>query len=331
METTVWDRVDANAVRRAARKALTRRHWVDDGEIRLAEPPLSPLTMLVEALPADLSEEEMAEIEDGNLDPWDAAQLVIALLERCDPEKVQDEALVSCWVENSMCGGSWGLRLYTTPRSGYLVYIGDDSFDVEDRCQIYGMWRPVSSEAARRVLASIVYQQNWREMVLPPAMGEYASGMQPLWMECLLDLLRVEPSCWEGIMLQMPRKDDITRERWEFVRRLTGLSDSRLHELYREAGIEVTWETSDGRTHPSRKQAAASAADDPADIEEEELDDEEFDEEEEEDYEDDEASPYEQLIQAAALDPEKARFVVANYCHALEHVHPPDREPESYS
>lgn len=327
METTVWDRVDRAKIRREAKRALRRRLWVEDGEIRLAEPPLRPLEALIEALPANLSEEEQEEIEEGYPEPWEAAKSVIALLERCDPQKVQEEELVSCWVESSMCSSSWGLNLFTTPRAGYLVYIGEDPYAAEECARIYAMWQPVSSEAARRACATAVYAEHWRELTLPPSLGEFASGMQPLWMECLLELLRQEPACWEGISIQMPQKDEITPGRWEFVRRLTGLSESQMLELYREAGIELELEKSGGETRVIQK-PPARAGDHNSEDSDEAGDDRE--EEEEDEFEEEEGRLYEPLVKAAAIDPVRARFVLANYCHALEHVWPPDRDAESF-
>lgn len=168
-------------------------------------------------------------------------------------------------------------------------------------------------------LRTAVYAEHWRELALPPSQGEFASGMLPLWMECLLERLRQEPACWEGIGFQMPRKGQITRARWGFLRRLTGLGESQLLELYRDAGIELELRKARGRTHVSQKPPAS--ADGHGGIEEGEAGDEAWEEEE---PGAEEGRPLcQRLVQAAALDPVRARFVLAIYCHAPAHLRPP--------
>ncbi|MCX7603864.1 MAG: hypothetical protein N2036_07300, partial [Bryobacteraceae bacterium] len=142
--------------------------------------------------------------------------------------------------------------------------------------------------------AATAYRTFWQDLVLPPQLGECASGLQPLWMECLVELLQESPELWDEILAQMPNEDVIDEERWDLVRRLTGLSEARMLELYREAGIGLRLERKDGRTRviQSRKKTGKFR----------------------------DHGPYWLLAQVAAMDDCSARFLLANYCDVLNRV-----------
>ncbi len=246
-----------------------------------------------EVLASGLSDEEWARLERKELDPLDevgGVEGLLALLDGCPVSRVKRRTVVFCWADSSMVCGEWGLSTYKTPQRGYVV-VTQDEVPLEDNYLILGAWEPAADADARRACVIRCYARNWIDCTLPPQLGECASGEQPLWLECLLHLAESQRGVWEEICSQLRMLWKVDRDQLRFVSRLSGLRTKRLKELYAEAGV---------RTSPARPAATA---------------DSDFDEDE-----GDGETRWHLLAQAAPIDPQSARFLLANYCCLLERV-----------
>lgn len=186
------------------------------------------------------------------------------------------------------------------------------------------MWEPAGDAKVRRKAIIQTYLNLWYDLVLPPNMGECASGKQPLWTQCLLALTRTDPEFWDVFASQMPYKESVDEKRWKFVRSITRLDDERLLELFAEAGIKLRLEwRQDGN---KRVLAVIQEAPKPQN-----GNAEDYDEEDDDDEEYSTARPgWEILASKAPFDREAARFFVANYCWVLEYFDSYDRTVELY-
>ena len=151
------------------------------------------------------------------------------------------------------------------------------------------------------------YAAHWDQFYLPPKLGEFARGMQPLWLECLEEVLRQCPWHWETIACQMPHEEEIGAGRVEFVRSVTGLRKERVVEMYREAGIRIQQAPEETAAPPAGKNAAAQRKRGRRRLQPDETVEKD-------------GPGYLLLAHAAPFDPDSARFLLANYCYVLEHV-----------
>lgn len=312
MDFGPWNQFDSRRLRRSVRSGFWAKSIsVDEGRgtVCLLEDPVELFEMFLRGLPP-----KSRRAREECLNSFDSgAGELFACLDNCAPQAVRSRALVSCFVDR-LFGDSWGIQLYETPSRGYVVFHGDGTQDESGAGQLLGMWEPVSNSNARRECAVRCYASSWEGFCLPPALGEYATGWQPLWLECLLDLLRNELSSWALITSQMPRQKSVPARQWNFVKKHSGVGGERLVHLYRQAGVDVPASAAgkggaargaapDTRT-PGGKHPVNSCREPPED----------------DDDCEDEAPDYGLLAEEAASDDDVARFLVANYCYVLEHT-----------
>lgn len=95
----------------------------------------------------------------------------------------------------------------------------------------------MQSEAVFREACIRLYRENYVNLTLPPALGEQADGVQPLWMECLEELFRTDPHAREEMLGQICSLTSVDEERWKNVKDLTKFSERQLREYYHMAGF----------------------------------------------------------------------------------------------
>ena len=301
-------RVNRQKLCRAAAKCFNEETAVSSpsGEAWAPASPVYPLLVLMEALPKESRATVLEAVSDGDLDPKEATVLFIACHEACHRSRIHRQNFLSCWVD-SLGGDCWGIDFYTTAGSGYAVNIASEGYGDAARYSILGMWRPAEDELARSACVKAAYAAHWNEFYLPPKLGEFARGLQPLWLECLEEVLRQCPWHWETIACQMPHEEEIRPGRVEFVRSVTGLRKERVAEMYREAGIRIRPAPEETDAPPAGKNAAAHRKRGRRRRHPDETAEED-------------GPGYRLLAHAAPFDPDSARFLLANYCYALEHI-----------
>lgn len=331
-----FDRLNAARIRKVLASSFRESYTVDEarGLVSFPRKPVPFLNLVMSGLPKSRQEEAMDVIREGGIEATGELEHLISALDHCPAEAVHREEVVGCWVATGF-GSGWCVNAYTSPERGYVVYHGTgDEALLEDRIKILGMWQPAGNDVARRECVTRCYARYWSDCCLPPQLGECARGSQPLWMECLLRMLREDPGLWPVIVQRMPFRESITAERWEYVRHVTGLSEERLLELYREAGFRLRLEKApSGSRAGSRPSAAfeviqehprhADYSHGLAVCEEAEEEEPELEMEEEEEEED---NLYNLIMTAAPFDEESAKFLLANFCYILEHTNSNDRE-----
>ncbi len=213
---------------------------------------LSAYELLWEGLPertrAKLEEEECYEKEELISEAGGIAGL-LAIADGCQPDEVKEEAVVSCWVETSMVSGCWSLNVVQTPKRGYVIADHGDWFDVDERYPVLGVWAPANHEQAMRECVAECYASNWIDCCLPPQMGEFAKGKQPLWLDCLERTVIEDPNARE--MLPWTTGDEFYEsedereaertalERFRYVQRATKLPARRVLQAFAQAGVNI--------------------------------------------------------------------------------------------
>jgi len=110
---------------------------------------------------------------------------------RTSPKRV-----VYCCVSSGMASGCWGVLEFRLRDRGYLYYSPDEG----EHESILRAWEPADDVAVRRACILSTYLREWRERVLPPAMGEWAIGDAELLQEAILRVLEPEPDAWTDVL-----------------------------------------------------------------------------------------------------------------------------------
>jgi hypothetical protein len=310
-----WNRIDPDRLRVALSAA-----WGDPipvnggrGRIYFAKLPVRLSDLLLEGFPPNtVSEEMLEEYADEGLDVIGGMEKLFAWLDGCRATNVSRSTVVSCWVE-TMGGGCWELLTLEAHNRGYIVYTLDEDGEECSPAHVCAMWEPAADASVRREAVIRTYVANWSDLVLPPEMGQCATGRQPLWMECLLALLDAQPSLWPVLASQMPRGEFVDDGCWKYVASLAKLPEKRLLELYADAGFRLRVQ----RTGEGRKRARTVVHESAP--ERNGLDDDD-------DEESDEVQGWWLMASAAPFDRDTARFFVANYCWVLANVPGMDRD-----
>ena len=154
--------------------------------------------------------------------------------------------VVYCCVSSSMVSGCWGLFEFSLADRGYLFYEPDEGTEDEAALPILGAWEPVDDAAARRACVLAVYARQWRECVLPPAMGEWATGDPGLLRDAVLRALDAEPDAWEDVLGRLEDAPELREPSVETVKEVaaaSGAAAERVRDLLplvaaRDEGLE---------------------------------------------------------------------------------------------
>lgn len=306
-----WDKLDKQKLRSFFELSLTNPVPLAGGEGWLRYVNVSPepdvslfqegtwwgvSQLLALCLPDDYR------IEEGEEDPEDMTELLerlderdlgrenvlLSVLEGVRPQDLGGMALFSGWNPSSHASGTWGVSVSVGARRGYFSYKSEDFWgdNYGDTNFLTAVFEPVGSEDVLWDACIRLYCEEYESFTLPPALGERADGVQPLWMECLEELFRTNPHAREEMSCQLCSLTSVDKERWKNVKQLTGLSEEQLLEFYRMAGFAPE----DGRRNAKRGGKKF-----PLVVEDFSLDGD-----------------------ALLKDRNLLRFWIANYCHLLE-------------
>ena len=126
------------------------------------------------------------------------------------------QGVVNCCVSSSMVSGCWGVSEFRLSDRCYLYYSPDEG----EHELILGAWEPAEDAAARQSYILSVYAREWRELTLPPAMGEWATAEPGLLQEAILRVLEAEPDAWEAVLRRLrgaPEPRDASTETVEEI------------------------------------------------------------------------------------------------------------------
>ena len=121
-----------------------------------------------------------------------------------------------------MVSGCWGLSEFRLRDRGYLYHSPDP--DEGEHESILGAWKPADDVAARRACILSTYVREWRECVLPPAMGEWATGDRVLLQEAILRVLEAEPDAWTHVLERLKDAPEPREASAKIVEKIAELS-----------------------------------------------------------------------------------------------------------
>ncbi len=184
---------------------------------------------------------------------WNAGGVegLLAIVDECQPDEVNEKTVVDCWVESSMASGCWSMKVFQTPKRGYVVIDQSDDLGTVEGYSIVGVWAPADHEQAMRECIIECYAAQWSACCLPPEMGECASGEQPLWLDCLERVVQEDSYAWDMVLERLPQREEdeyvededgaqgITREQIEYVQKAMNLPAGRVLKLYARARYDV--------------------------------------------------------------------------------------------
>jgi hypothetical protein len=215
-----------------------RERPLPSGRIYVPARNLSVLSVLLAAargdwqMPADSGLEEV-DGEDEGLEGVDFEEILSRFTDR-PPQPV-----VRCSVSDSMVSGSWGLyefHLGSSPASatGYLYYRPDWGVGDDESLPILGAWEPSDNQSARQACILRVYTREWENRVLPPAMGQWASGDPKLLHEAILRVLSFDPGAWEKVFQRLREGVEVREgdpEAVEWVSQWCGVEAARVRQV----------------------------------------------------------------------------------------------------
>lgn len=175
----------------------------------------------------------LIDLDEVNFESVDKTSYLLSRLEGNRFRKFGGMWLFGGWNPSSHCSGSWSVSVEFGRNRGYFFTTdGDAAGNFNDSEFIIAVFEPLKPFAVFREACIHLYCKNYEGLVLPPALGERAYGVQPLWMECLEELFRSGE-------LYMPSgvPDAVDNAWWKAVKDLTGFSDRRLREYYRILGF----------------------------------------------------------------------------------------------
>ncbi len=305
-----WDMVEWERVRFAFQRSLTghRRLAGGKGHLWYVRAPkefdegryapslgLGVSRLLILGLPDEVRTFEDEDVEDEELRDmlevldsrsWTRTDVLLAGLEECELRRFDGDWLVYASNPSSRCSGSWGVSVSFGEKRCYFFSSEEDinEGNFGDTEYLIAVCEPAEPDVFREACIR-AYGYLYRELTLPPQMGEQADGSQPLWMECLEELFRSNKEARGEMLDQMPALDSVGKKRWESVRELTGLDPRELLEYYRREGLEPHAGTGQRKAaRPPLHRVRESPR-----LNEEEL----------------------------LQDPKLLRFWIANYCYAL--------------
>jgi hypothetical protein len=143
------------------------------------------------------------------------------------------EPVVYCCVTTSMVSGCWGLFEFRLGARGYLYFEPDEAEDKE-ALPIYGAWEPVDDLAARRACILRVYEREWFNLPLPPALGEWATAEPGLLQEAILRVLDADPEAWDMLFERLeyaPEPREAATQTIEEVAKLSASPTERVRQV----------------------------------------------------------------------------------------------------
>lgn len=296
-DAAILDRIrrefDSGKIHEILRKCWKRFLYIRQprGLVRFSARPIRIYHLLMEGLPSHHKDYVQYLIEEGEISYSEMPSLLLTLL---DGRAETMTSPLRFWVEMSMVSGCWILSEIHTPFRAYLVYDLGEGLPEGEGVELLAAWEPPENQLARHHCIVRCYVRYWHDRCFPPEMGECAEGEQPLFMDCLLELLRQQPGLWHVIGGQTPLRLPLSKQRWKFVREVTGLRPERLRELFHEVKVHFDGEES---------------------LREWDCTDEW------EGYDDEAAEGdldvMDVIVEAAPFDQETARFLLANYCYFL--------------
>ncbi len=133
----------------------------------------------------------LIDLDEVNFEKVDKEQYLLSRLEGNRFRKSGGMWLFGGWNPSSHCSGSWSVSVELGRRRGcFFTTDGDATGNFNDSAFIVAVFEPLKPFAVFREACIHLYCQNYEGLVLPPALGERAYGVQPLWMECLEELFR---------------------------------------------------------------------------------------------------------------------------------------------
>jgi hypothetical protein len=189
------------------------RVFVPNGEVSLR-------SALLAAAPGD---EETQAVADTLLEGMGDIEETISRFTDKSPRRV-----VWCSVTDSMASGCWGLLEFRLGARGYLYYRPDWGLEDPDEClPIFGAWEPADDLATRRTCILRVYARTWdNRVLLPPAMGEWATGEPGLLQEAILRVLDANPEAWNMVFERLEAAPEPREAAIQAVEEIAKLSAS---------------------------------------------------------------------------------------------------------
>lgn len=104
--------------------------------------------------------------------------------------------LVYCSNPSSMVSGAWGLRRFAHGGRGYIFSVADE--DPSNELRVLTAWEPESEGRLARYAHLVAYRDSWREIGLPPIMGERVTGIPGLLFTAVNEILKAHPDEWDS-------------------------------------------------------------------------------------------------------------------------------------
>jgi hypothetical protein len=217
-EDDPWQNVSAADVAAAIDRALTRDHHEapPSGRVFVPVGEVSLRSALLAAVPAN--DEEMQLAAEDTLDNVGIEE-TFSRFTGTPPDKV-----VYCCVSSSMVSGCWGVFEFRLGDRGYLYYHPDWGIGDDESLPVLGAWEPAGDPPARRACILSVYAREWHERVLPPAMGEWATGEPELLLEAILRVLDATPQAWEAVFERLQQAPEPREPAAQTVEEIANLS-----------------------------------------------------------------------------------------------------------
>jgi hypothetical protein len=116
--------------------------------------------------------------------------------------------VIRCDVTDSMVSSRWGLQAFVLKDRGYIYYLPDDECTEEAATlPIFAAWEPVKHKTAYSSAVLTAYVNHWEEALLPPYVGQWASGPFDVMLAAVSEILTRCPDNWPIVLDRLQGHD----------------------------------------------------------------------------------------------------------------------------
>lgn len=117
--------------------------------------------------------------------------------------------VILCEVTDSMLGSNvWGLKAFVLKDRGYIYHEpGDHCTDESARRPILAAWEQFKDERAYKSAVLIAYRKHWKDAILPPYFGQWASGPFDVMLQAVSEILTRRPDHWPVVLKRLRDHD----------------------------------------------------------------------------------------------------------------------------
>jgi hypothetical protein len=99
-----------------------------------------------------------------------------------------------------MVSSDWGIMKFSLGGRGYLYDRPDWGSGNDESLRILASWEPVGDQQIFEACFLETYLREWKNLLLPPLLGQWAEGPSDLMREAIRQVLHRSSDLWRGVI-----------------------------------------------------------------------------------------------------------------------------------